>query len=119
MAYGDETPIRESLLARYVPLIEKLKGNNTVIEYDVQMQTWMQPTASGAPTMINAWALVVTCLGALVGPDNYLSYVWTLGNTPHPPDDRILEASCREMFQRIGIMKMRQLQQGPATGNAN
>jgi hypothetical protein len=121
MAYGNEIPIRESILVRFYQLIDKHKGNLTVVEYDVQMQTWMQPPQAigQPPTMINCWCLVVLCLGALLGPDNYLSYVWTLGHTPQVPSDTLLEESCREMFQRIGIMKMQQLQRGPAAGNAN
>lgn len=111
-------PIREQLLEAVVPFIDKHKATVTVIGYDIQLQTWIAPTPTGQ-TMINSYALILTALGALVGRKNYLSYVYTFGNDPQPPDDRTLEEAVRQAVQQLGMMKVRQLQQGPHTDNAN
>lgn len=109
MAYGDEVPIREDLLAKLPALIEAHKGKLTVINYDVQMQTWAQGGAQ--PQLVNAWCLILVTLGALLGPQHYLSYVWTFHpTTPIPPNDRTLKDGVINAFRELGIMQVRQLQ---------
>lgn len=114
MSYADRTPIREGLLERVAPLIGEHKGTLVVLDYDIQLQTWQPPGAQAQ--MINSWCLVVLTLGALVGEENYLSYVWTFGQTPHVPNDRVLTEAVRQTFQRLHLMKQRQLQTAKPSG---
>ena len=108
MSYGTRTPIREDLLERVHPLLEELKGSLVIVEYDIAMRSWMQEGM-----YLNAYALVCVCKGALLGDDNNLQFVWTFGHNPQPPNDITLRASIRDMFQRIGLMRTRQLQTKP------
>lgn len=108
MTYGTRTPIRDELLERCYPLLEELKGSLVVVEYDIQMRTWQQQG-----TYLNAYALVCVCKGALLGDDNNLQFVWTFGQTPQSPNVVTLRTSIREMFQRIAMMRTRQLQTKP------
>lgn len=114
MTYADKTAIREDLLAKLVPLIERLRGTLSVLHYDVQMQTW--PTPPPNVNLVNTYCLVVITRGALLGEENNLSYVWSFGNYPHVPNDTALEEAVRQTFQRIGLMKLRQMQTGSADG---
>lgn len=114
MSFGNRIAIREGLLERCYPLLEELKGSLVVVEYDIQLRTWEQEGM-----YLNAYALVCICKGALLGDDNNLKFVWTFGQTPDIPNDITLRACIRDMFARIGIMRMRQLQQKPSQGNAN
>lgn len=107
MSFGNLVPIREDLLARAHPLIEKHKGSHVVLEYDVQLQTW--PIGAPTPQLVNAWCLIVIVTGALLGPANYLSYTYTLGENPQVPDDRTLDTAVQDLFKRLGVMKMQQL----------
>lgn len=111
MSFGDSTPIREELLEQVHPLLDEFRGKVTVLAYDVQLQTWITPLPNGAPQMINAWCVVVIAAGALLGPSNYISYVWTFGQTPQVPDHATVRDGIRETFNRIRIMQTRQLQQ--------
>lgn len=119
MTFEKRTPIREQLLSEVVPYIEKNKGGITVTGYDIQLQTWVTPLPNGGSTMINSYALILTALGALVGRHHYLSYVFTFGNDPQPPDSRTLEEAVKSSIKQLGLMKVRQLQQGPSSNNAN
>lgn len=112
MAYGNHIPIRESLLERVPSLIEKHKGKLVVVEYDIQLQTWTVRQQT-----INAWALIVETLGALVGDEHHLTYVWTFGSDPRPPSDTVLRDGIRECFRRLGIMQVRQLQTQQSPNN--
>ena len=114
MSFGNKIAIREELLERCYPLLEELKGSLVVVEYDIAMRTWEQDGM-----FLNAYALVCICKGALLGDDNNLKFVWTFGYEPQPPNEITLRASIKDMFSRIGIMRMRQLQQGPSTDNVN
>lgn len=118
MSYETQVPIREELISRVVPLIDKHKGSITVLGYDIQLQSFMQQGSNGT-VLVNTWCLIITALGALVGPSNYLSYTYTFGTDPQVPDDRSLEAYVKETMQRIGIMQVRQLQVGRGTDSAN
>lgn len=115
MSYADKTPIRESLLSRVEPLIDQLKGNVVVLEYDVQLQSW--PVGGGNPQLVSSWCLVILALGALVGEENYLSFIWTFGTTPQVPNDHALKDAVRQCFQRLGLMRMRQLQTPAGSDN--
>jgi hypothetical protein len=114
MSFGNKLPIREQLLEDAYPLLEELKGSQILIEYDIQLRSWEQQGQ-----YLNAWALICICKGALLGDENNISFVWTFGVHPQPPNQATLRASIRDMFTRIGMMRMKQLQQGPAQGNAN
>ena len=114
MSFGNKVTIREDLLERSYPLIEKLKGNFTVLHFDIQLQ--QLPTDQG---MQNCWAVIVVALGALVGEDNHLCYTYTMTPTPKPPNDQVLEAAVRDLFQRLGIMRVRQMQQGQIGNSQN
>lgn len=108
MSYADKTPIRDSLLRRVTPLIEELKGNVVVLEYDIAFQSW--PVGGPNPQLLSSWCLVILALGALVGEENHLAYTWTFGQSPHVPNDTALKDAVRQCFQRLGLMRMRQLQ---------
>lgn len=120
MSFGNNTAIREDLLTRVHPLLVEHKGKIVVLEYDIQMQTWMNSPGTPNAVMINAWSLIVITTGALLGPQNYLSYVWTFGESPQVPDDTVLKQAVREVFGRIGLMQTRQLQmqQPPNAGHS-
>lgn len=112
MSYADKKPIRESLLERVPPFIEQHKGGLTILEYDIQLQSFpMQGN------LVNSYCFILTCLGALVGEANYLSYTFTFRQDPHPPNDRDLDIAVRETCSRLGLMKMRQLQQANPHSN--
>lgn len=113
MTFGTKKPIREDLLERLHPILVKYKDNLTILDWDVQLQTFTRTVGNGQPQLINAWGLVVITTGGLLGKENYISYVWTFGETPQVPDDRELIASVQETFRRIRIMQARQLQQSP------
>lgn len=105
MAFGNQVPIREELLERVYPLLEKHRGRVTTLGYDIQLQT--------IPLNGNvsySWVLIVTCAGALLGPQNYLSYSYTLGQNPQPPDDTVLDAAVRDLYTKLSLMLTRQLQ---------
>lgn len=105
VAFGNQVAIREELLERVYPLLEKHRGKIVTLGYDIQLQTLpMQGNVS------YSWVLIVLCSGALIGPQHYLSYTYTLGQNPQVPDDRTLEAAVIETYSRLGIMQVRQVQ---------
>ena len=113
MAFGNQIPIREELLERVYPLLEKHRGKIVTLGYDIQLQT--------VPMNGNisySWVLIVLASGALLGPQHYLSYTYTLGQTPQVPDDRILEAAVRDLYSKLSIMQVQQVQRQapPALG---
>ena len=108
VSFDDETPIREVLLSDTRAVIAKHKGKHTVVEWDVQLQTW--PDRGG--TLINAWCVIITVVGALIGRTNYLSYTWTFQPPdPKSPTDNAIEEGVVEAFKRLSMMQVRQLQQ--------
>ena len=118
MTYDTKTPIREDLLRRIEPLIDRLKGQLVVLHYDVQLQTW--PATNPQPHLVNTWCFVIITRGALLGDANHLSYVWSFGTDPQVPNDTALEEAVRQVFQRLGMMKLRQMQVGTQDGpNSN
>jgi hypothetical protein len=116
VTYSDRTPIREDLLNQAVVYIEKYKAKHNVVAYDVQLETW--PQANPQPMLINAWCVIITITGALLGEINNLTYTWPFHHSPQQPNEQELETGIREAFQRLSVMKMRQLQAGQP-GNAN
>jgi len=118
MSFGNESAIREDLLTRVVPYIEKHRSTITVIGYDIQLQTWVQPTATGN-TMINTYCLILLSTGGLVGEEHHCTFVYTFGNEPKPPNDRDLEEAVKHSIGRLGIMRLRQIQQGANDNRAN
>jgi hypothetical protein len=105
VSFGNQVPMREELLERAYPLLDKHRGRVTVLSYDVQFQTIL---VQGGVSY--SWVLIVISAGALLGPDNYLSYTYTLGQNAQLPDDRTLEAAVKELFTKLSIMMTRQLQ---------
>lgn len=105
MAFGDKVPVREYLLEKAWPLIDKYKGRLVVLDYDITMQN-----IPGVGGIANVWALVVITRGALIGPEHYLSYVYTMTQNPQLPTDAVLEASVRDCCTKLSLMLTRQLQ---------
>ena len=105
MAFGDKVPVREYLLEKAWPLIDKYKGRLVVLDYDITMQN-----IPGVGGIANVWALVVITRGALIGPEHYLSYVYTMTQNPQLPTDTVLEAAVRDCCSKLSIMLTRQLQ---------
>lgn len=114
MSFANRTPIREALLPKVYDLIAKHKGKLSVIEYDVQLMTWIAQRSSG-PVLVSAWAVVIVVAGALLGRENWLVYTWTFseGDTlerPVPPDDSALERGIASALQNLLHMQLKQLQ---------
>lgn len=109
MSFEDNVTISEQLRKRVRPIVNKHRGSVHVRDYDIVLKGFIAKDDSGTAIGCNAWALVVIVNGALVGPQHYISFVWTFGRTPAIPDDRALETGVREMFQRIRGMQSRQL----------
>ena len=105
MAFGDKVPVREYLLEKVWPLIDKYKGRLVVLDYDVTMQT-----LPGQGGFANVWAVVVLTRGALIGPQHYLSYVYTLTQTPQLPTDEVLDRAISDCCAKLSLMLTRQLQ---------
>lgn len=105
MSYGNQVPIRESLLERIHPLIEKHKGRLVVLDYDVVMQS-----LAGQGGIANVWAFVVLTHGALIGPQHYLSYVYTMTQSPQIPTDEVLDKAVSDCCTKLSLMLTRQLQ---------
>lgn len=109
MSYGNGVPIREELLPFVQAAIEKHKANFTVLHFDIVLQ---QLLAGGNQVQVaNCWASVVVTTGALLGDENHLCYTYTMTDTPKPPSPTVIDAAIRDTFQRLGLMRVRQMQQ--------
>jgi hypothetical protein len=111
--------IREALLNRVYPIIERLKGNMSIIGYDIQLQSFTQAGPTGNPVLINTYCLVINTLGAILGEENHLSYTFTFDQSPKAPNDIQLEQYVKETLQRLGIMRVRQLQMNRPQNDGN
>jgi hypothetical protein len=120
MSLEDQTPIRDVLLKRVIPLLKEFRGSIHVRDYEIVLKSWNVPAPSGATIECNAWALIVITNGALIGAKHYISFVWTFGNSPQVPDDSTLRQGIKEMFQRIRMMQQKQLTDNtPPAGSPN
>jgi hypothetical protein len=104
VTYASKTRITNDIIRDLSPIIERHRDKLIVTEYDVITLSKQVGSDIGF-----TYALVTVVVGALLGRENWLQYVFAFGPTVGAPDARTLEQAVSESCDRLRTMQVLQL----------